>query len=292
MGNSQTIFSIYPRYEFADVKGERCIVIPDVRNIDWPDLRYYSIDSAPDIFSRFSQVRTEKDLIKFVQQYGLVGIGRQKTGELPGRSITYVDPDPVNECLKEAATLRNLMELWNAPVMGELYLPGEKPFDIFENIIKPSINYLLPKGSDLDRSTLLKIHVAETVSKNISGLKPHIGVSPIGEIFPVFIYPSLLDAIWHQLYVAITGESALKRCPYCQSLHTARNKFCPAPPQDPPYKVSPCKDAFYRIKGRKWRSVIKPLLDAGNSPAEAARMSKTKLHLIKYWIDEEKGESK
>lgn len=223
--------------------------------------RDYSPTEAGSIYTHLAKVKDEKSLLKFVHQFGLLGLDIRNnkrgfpSGVIPKKIMGF--EDKIIDIYDAAYEVRKILHYWGKLQKGDiigriLSLDGEKPeltIDFLRKTLdKDFVNMVNPEH--IDKTTPTKIYLAFKISQNLSGVRPTANLSPAGDIIPGFAYLSLYDAIWHQLYLEITRQADFKECPHCQSWHTGRGKFCPPPPF---YTRSPCENAFNQKEHRKKR---------------------------------------
>lgn len=196
--------------------------------------RCYSPLEVVGIYSQLAKVKTDKDLLKFASQYGLLGISERQ--DIPislvgiASSYRFTHWDYVSDSLKVAEEIRQLLDIVNGSDLKNVLGYVEELWPEW-----------LPVLKDKDSRKLARAYVALRVSSKLGGVRLSASFTEKGEVAPGTAYYSLYDAVWHQFYIDLVGHVNYKQCPYCHSWHTGKGKFCPAPPF---YSRSPCQNAY------------------------------------------------
>lgn len=251
----------------------------------------YTLVAPDDDYIQFSRIENENDLIAFSSEYGLLGKLKPILHESDARDMaTAKDPDKIFESLEMAQEMRVLLGLWNQPeaaneILESLNSGAYKKYNHIENQIRPTIEGLI-SGKHFDNSQIIKIYVAFTVSKHINHIRASIAVTDKGEILQTFLYSSLRENLWHQMYLSLINKVTIKKCPDCGLLHIGRGIFCPNPRFiKGKHKHSACENRLNQRKAKKW-PIVRNLLSQGISTFEISERVKEEQRVIEYWINQ------
>lgn len=214
-----------------------------------PVKKEYEPDINEDIYIRFMKIEDEKSLLKFVENYGLLGLN-QTAGGLPygeGQGKVYereilplldnifqdkeegrkgfvigekglMSYDKIDEIYRQVDRMRKVTEVLREP---------DKFPDKSEEI---EASYGTP-GFEMKARYISNLKTASILENSIKGRSLSINYNKKKKEFaPSAQYTHLLPALWYSLFKSIVEEGKKwKQCPVCLQWHTARGKqiYCP-----------------------------------------------------------------
>lgn len=223
--------------------------------------KYTPFELYPDLYLKFCNVKAgpksgTADLIKFLDEFGFLGIKKNVRPETAGKSFTPVPGEAVKDLLKELRDLMFAVAIWelisnkNTKGLNQvLRWEGDDliyDYKYMESMLLASPSYKSRRLKLIDRKNivstanfLIKDKVNQKLSKHVT---TQLLLEPSArELHGIFMVPrNLLGVIWLQFGASISTNQVIGTCanPECKKWITESKDYC----------SSACKQKMYRIR--------------------------------------------